>query len=77
MPFHKLLELGGCASASGNAIQTWKALCSQEPVFRVQAAHFLNFEDTWQATTGMLITLLWAMPSSSWVLLVVERASFI
>lgn len=40
MPFHELLELEGCTSASVNGIQTWKPLCSQQPVFQVQVAHF-------------------------------------
>jgi hypothetical protein len=54
VPVHELLELGDCASASGNAIQTWKALCSQQPVFQVWVARFPDFEDLWQATAGSL-----------------------
>lgn len=44
MPVHELLELGR-ASASGNAIQAWKALGSQQPVFQVWVAHFPELED--------------------------------
>lgn len=54
MPVHELLELGGCALASGNAIQAWKALRSQQPVFQVWAAHFPDSEDPWRATAGAL-----------------------
>lgn len=53
MPVHELLELGR-ASASGNAIQAWKALGSQQPVFQVWVAHFPELEEPWQASAGDL-----------------------